>query len=165
MKPLAFLAAVLALSLVGCASAPPKPAKPKNLALGIEGVANNHILDFVATNAFDGDTASYWEGAANQYPNTLTVDLGKKVAVKEFVLKLNPRRLWAARTQTIEIQSSDNGSDFTTIVPKADYQFDPIDGGNLVTVPVKATAEWFRLVFTANTEATAGQLAEWEIHS
>jgi hypothetical protein len=164
MKPFAFLAAVLALSLAGCASAPAKPAKPKNLALGIEGVANNHILDFVATNAFDGDTASYWEGAANQYPNTLTVDLGKKAAVKEFVLKLNPRRLWAARTQGIEIQSSDNGTDFTALVPKTDYQFDPTDGGNLVTVPVKTTAEWFRLVFTSNTEATGGQLAEWEIH-
>lgn len=159
----AVLAAFLVLGACASSPAPAKAAKPKNLALGIEAAANNHIMDFIAANATDGDTASYWEGAANQYPNTLTIDLGKKPAVKEFVLRLNPKRLWAARTQTIEVQASADGQSFTTLVPAADYWFDPIDGGNQVVIPVPQASQWYRLVFTANTEATGGQVAEWEI--
>lgn len=165
-----FVLVIAALTaLASCASSPAgtasaKQPKAKNLALGATIVSNNHIMDFVPENAVDGDTASYWEGAANQYPNTLTVDLGKKTTIEDFTLKLNPKRLWAARTQNIEVQSSDNGIDFATLVPAADYLFDPIDGGNQVTVPVKASAQWFRLVLTSNTEATGGQVAEWEIH-
>jgi len=171
--PLGVLVLATLVALAGCASAPAAPGAPapvakakgpKNLALGATVVSNNHILDFTAENAVDGETSTYFEGAANQYPNTLVVDLGKKVNLKELVLKLNPKRLWAPRTQHIEVQSSGDGSSFATLVPAVDYLFDPNDNDNKVTVPVTGTFRYLQLVFTANTEATGGQLAELEVH-
>lgn len=170
MKSLAPLMVIFTvLFLTGCASTPAPssssaPAKTsKNLALGKTATENNHILDFSVEKAFDGDTASYWEGAANSYPNVVTVDLEKKVALKSITLRLNPRKIWTARTQTIEVSVSDDGSAFRTVVPQADYEFSPLEGGNAVTIDLPTSARYIRLTFTANTEATAGQLAELEV--
>lgn len=172
MKTAAPLMAIfLALILASCASAPsapgassaPVPKSSKNLALGKTAAENNHILDFSVEKAFDGDTASYWEGAANSYPNLVTVDLEKKVALKAITLKLNPRKIWTGRTQTIEVSVSDDGAAYRTVVPQADYEFSPLEGGNAVTIDLPTSARYVRLTFTANTEATAGQVAEFEV--
>lgn len=155
------------LLLASCAStgSPKAVAKaaPKNLALGKVGTENNHILDFSVDKAFDGDSASYWEGAANSYPNLVTVDLEKKSAITAVTLKLNPRKIWTGRTQTLEVLISEDGTAFTTAVPSAEYDFSPLEGGNAVTIPVKASARYVRVSFTGNTEATGGQIAEFEV--
>ena len=170
MKSLALiLAALAALTLASCASAPagtkatPAAPKAKNLALGKTASSNNHILDFSPDKAVDGDTASYFEGAANSYPNLLTIDLDKKSVLKSVTIRLNPRKIWTGRTQTLSILVSDDGTSFTTILPSADYDFSPLDGGNAVTIPVKASGRYVQISFTANTEATGGQAAEVEV--
>jgi hypothetical protein len=169
MKPLPLvLAALAALTFASCASTGPataaKPAPAKNLAVGKTATESSHILDFSVDKAFDGDTASYWEGAANSYPNLVTVDLEKKAALSSITLKLNPRKIWTGRTQTLSVLVSDDGTTFTEAVASADYDFTPLEGGNAVSIPVKAAARYVRVSFTANTEATAGQIAEFEVN-
>lgn len=176
MKTLLFGLAA-ALLLAGCASTPEgvseptpgtspatAPTTPTNLAYGKYSKSNNHIYDFTSDKAFDGEVLSYWEGGANAYPNDLSVDLGSPKAVTQLVLRLNPKRIWQPRTQTIEVLASSDGETFQSVVAVQDYDFDPIDGDNSVTIPLRGTYQHLMLRFTANTEATAGQLAELEVN-
>ncbi|HTH14936.1 MAG TPA: discoidin domain-containing protein [Spirochaetia bacterium] len=158
---------VLALS---CATTPTGPAAaaappaPENLAYGKYSTSNNHIFDFTADRATDGDVLSYWEGAANSYPNDYTLDLGQVQDIGRLVIRLNPKRIWQPRTQTFEILTSADGSNFSTLAASKDYDFDPIDSDNSVTIAVQAKTQYLRLRFTANTEATGGQMAELEVY-
>jgi hypothetical protein len=138
-------------------------AGAENLALGRSVRSNNHIYDFTATKAVDGDLLTYFEGAANAYPNELTVDLGAMRRIRALRIKLNPRRIWQKRAQTIEVLVSADGAAFTTALKAAEYEFDPVSGENTVTIPCEAEARYVRLSFKANTGATGGQAAELEI--
>ncbi|MEU9741308.1 discoidin domain-containing protein [Micromonospora chersina] len=133
-----------------------------NLALGRTMAESSHSDVYGAGNANDGNPATYWESANNAFPQWIRVDLGAAVAVNKVVLKLPTG--WPARTQTLTVQGSTDGSTFTTLVASAGYAFDPA-GGNTVTVTVgTATTRYVRLLFTANTGWPAGQLAELEVY-
>lgn len=140
-----------------------KAIKKNNLALGADISSSGHTMYFTAENAVDGDVLTYFEGAANAYPNLLTVNLGRPQNVGEMKIHLNPRRLWQDRKQTIEVLTSDNGNDYSTAVASAEYQFSSEDNQNTATIEVNKKAQYIRLSFTANTEATGAQVAEWEI--
>ncbi|WP_077800067.1 discoidin domain-containing protein [Streptomyces sp. JHA26] len=132
-----------------------------DLAVGKPIEASSVIHTYVAANANDNDTATYWEGGAGSYPNTLTVKLGADADVDRLVLRLDPD--WPARTQTIEVQGrgqSDTG--FTSLVAAEEYAFDQA-GRNTVTIPVGRRTADVRLRFTANSGATAGQIAEFQV--
>jgi hypothetical protein len=134
-----------------------------NLAVGKPITASSTVFTFVAANANDNDTATYWEGAGGAYPSTLTVALGANATASSIVVKLNPDSSWGTRQQTFSVLGREqSGSAFTTIVNSAAYTFDPA-GGNTVTIPVSATAADFRLQFTANTGAPNGQVAEFQV--
>jgi hypothetical protein len=164
------------LSLASCASTPeagtnpepsanaPAPAKAKNLALGKSISANGHIYDFVQQSAVDGEVLSYFEGAANSFPNIVTLDLGEATEVSGQTLKLNPKRIWQSRTQTIELKVSDDGSTFTSAVPATEYVFDPEENTNSVTIVWQGKTRYLQLIGTSNSEATALQIAEWEVY-
>ena len=137
----------------------------KNLALGAPIVANSKIYDFVGSKSADGDVNTYWEGAANKYPNTLQVDLINSIQLDIAVLKLNPQKIWGKRTQLITVEISDNGSDFTTLIPEANYEFNPLENSNTVVINLNAKARYLRFTFTKNTGANAGQLAELEVYA
>lgn len=168
--PRSTLLVAAGLLVLSCTSVPEggdqtigAPSAPTNLAYGKYSKSNNHIYEFTSDKAFDGEVLSYWEGGANAYPNLLSVDLGAPRDVGKLVLRLNPKRIWSARTQNIEVLTSADGETFTTVVPAKDYDFDPIDSDNSVTIPLGGKAQHWQLKFTSNTEATAGQLAELEI--
>ncbi|GAA2603986.1 discoidin domain-containing protein [Paractinoplanes durhamensis] len=132
-----------------------------NLALNQPIEASSTIYTFVATNADDGDTATYWEGSA--YPATLTAKLGANATLQQVVVKLNPDSSWATRQQTFSVLGREQSSStFTTLVGSATYTFNPASG-NTVTVPVSGTAADVRLSFTANTGAPSGQVAEFQV--
>ncbi|XVU23669.1 discoidin domain-containing protein [Actinoplanes sp. CA-054009] len=132
-----------------------------NLALGKPIEASSVVHTFVATNANDDSTATYWEGSA--YPATLTVKLGANAAVSSVVVKLNPDSSWGTRQQTFAILGRDqSSSSYTTIAGAAAYTFNPASG-NSVTVPVSATTADVRLSFTANSGAPSGQVAELQV--
>ena len=137
----------------------------KNLALGAPVVANNKIYDFVGSKAADGDVNTYWEGAANKYPNTLQVDLINSLQLDFAVLKLNPQKIWGKRVQTFAVEISDNGSDFTSLIPESNYEFNPVENSNTVVINLNAKARYLRFTFTKNTGANAGQLAELEVYA
>ncbi|MGW8890071.1 discoidin domain-containing protein [Streptomyces sp. NPDC055749] len=134
-----------------------------NLAVGKPVTASSTIHTFVAENANDNDTATYWEGAGGSYPNTLTVKLGANADVENLVLKLNPSASWAARNQTIEVLGREqNASGFTSLVAAKSYTFDPASG-NSVTVPVSGRVADVQLKFTANSGSSAGQVGEFQV--
>jgi hypothetical protein len=132
-----------------------------NLAVGKPIEASSTVYTFVATNANDNDTSTYWEGSA--YPANLTVKLGANATTQSVVVKLNPDPVWATRQQTFSILGREQSSStFTTLVNSATYTFNP-STGNQVTIPVSATAADIRLSFTANTGAPSGQVAEFQV--
>jgi len=80
------------------------------------------------------------------------------------VLNLPPLAVWGARTQTVAVRGSTNGSSFGTLPAPAGRRFDPA-GGNTVTVTFPATpTRYVRLEFTGNTGWPAGQLSELEVY-
>ncbi|MFJ5545059.1 discoidin domain-containing protein [Micromonospora chalcea] len=133
-----------------------------NLALGRTMTESGHADVYGASNANDGNAATYWESPNNAFPQWIQADLGAATSVNRLVLRLPSG--WGARTQTLTVQGSTNGSTFGTLVGSASYAFDP-GGGNTVTVTVPtATTRYVRLLFTANSAWPAGQLAELEVY-
>ncbi|MFF8837430.1 discoidin domain-containing protein [Streptomyces sp. NPDC015130] len=134
-----------------------------NLSVGKPVEASSTTGTFVAANANDNDTATYWEGAGGSYPQTLTVKLGANADLDRLVLKLNPAQAWQARTQTVEVLGREqNATGFTGQIAARSYSFDPASG-NTVTIPLAKRLADVQLRFTANSGAPAGQLAEFQV--
>lgn len=133
-----------------------------NLALGTTVAANNTFSGFPAANAVDGNTSSYYEGAAGSYPNTLTVDLGSARNVGTVVLKLPAS--WGSRTQTLSIAGSTNNTAYSTLAASQTYTFNPVSNNTVSIAFTAASARYVRVSFTANSGSTAGQAAELEIY-
>ncbi|WNV84028.1 discoidin domain-containing protein [Umezawaea sp. Da 62-37] len=135
-----------------------------NLAVGKAITASSSVFTFVAANANDNSTATYWEGGGGAYPNTLAVSLGANAAVDSVVLKLNPDSSWGARTQNIQVLGREqSASGFTNVVSAANYVFNP-SSSNIVTIPVGGAAlSDVQLRITSNTGAPAGQIAEFQV--
>ena len=164
-----FLVFILVITLVFTQSIAFLPfsqvrAAGPNLALGKTVTANGYTQTYVASNATDGNVNTYWEGAANAYPNTITVDLGSSQTVDSVVLKLNPAAVWAARTQTLSVLSSTDNSTYSTLVASNTYTFNPSSANTVTITFASTTARYIRLNFTANSGATGGQLAELEVY-
>jgi chitodextrinase len=134
-----------------------------NLALGRTMTASSSTQTYVAANANDSNPSTYWESANNAFPQWLQVDLGASVSVTKVVLKV-PVAGWGARTETLAVQGSTNGSGFTDIVASAGYTFDPATSST-VTINFGATStRYVRLAITANTGWPAGQISEFEVY-
>src|SRR5688500_18512911 len=114
------LTALLAASLAAAPLAQPAPpaqaavlAGP-NLAAGKPATASSVTQNYAASNVTDGNQNSYWESANNAFPQWVQVDLGASVATNQVVLKL-PTANWGARDQTVAIQGSTDGQNFTDL--------------------------------------------------
>jgi hypothetical protein len=117
---------------------------------------------FAASNAVDGNAATYWESSGS-FPQWIQVDLGSSLSVGRLVLRLPSG--WGARTQTIAVSGSTDGSSFASLAGSAGYTFDP-GSGNSVTVTLPGTsARYLRLSFTGNTGWAAAQLATIEAYA
>ncbi|GAB3889671.1 CARDB domain-containing protein [Kibdelosporangium lantanae] len=150
------------LEVYGSQSGPPPGDPNANLAAGKPMEASSATQNFVAANANDGNTGTYWESAG--FESTLTVKLGANADVTSVVVKLNPDPIWGPRTQTFEVLGRDQGATtYTSLKSLAPYAFSP-NSGNTVTIPVTARTADIRLRFTANTGAPGGQVAEIEVH-
>ncbi|MFJ6217054.1 discoidin domain-containing protein [Streptomyces sp. NPDC092296] len=132
-----------------------------NMAVGKPITASSTTQTFVAANANDNSTSTYWEGAG--FPSTLTVDLGANADVSSIVLKLNPDGAWSTRTQNIQVLGQEqSGSSFTSLSAAANYTFNPASG-NTVTIPVTARVSKVQLKIASNTGAGGGQIAEFQV--
>jgi hypothetical protein len=136
-----------------------------NVALNQPTSASSSVNNAQAPSyAVDGNASSYWESANGSFPQWLQVDLGSAVSIGKVVLKLPPSTAWGARTQTLSVQGSTNGTTFTTLVNSASYTFDPATG-NTATITFAASSQrYVRINITANTGWSAGQLSELEVY-
>ncbi|MBW8795240.1 MAG: discoidin domain-containing protein [Streptomyces sp.] len=143
----------------------PDPDPNRNLAKGRPATATGSQDVYTPGKAVDGDANSYWESTNNAFPQSLTVDLGSSYAARRLVLKLPPSSAWAARTQTVTVLGSTDGSNYSTVVGATGYRFDPATG-NTVTVPLPGTTSlrYLRLTVTANNGWPAGQFSEVEAY-
>ncbi|MEU7057652.1 discoidin domain-containing protein [Streptomyces sp. NPDC046197] len=143
----------------------PDPDPNRNLAKGRPATATGSQDVYMPGKAVDGDANSYWESANNAFPQSWTVDLGSAQAVRRLVLKLPPSAAWGARTQTITVLGSTDGSAYSTVLGAQGYRFDPATG-NTVTVPLSSgtSLRHLRLTVSANTGWPAGQLSEVEAY-
>ncbi|MCX4681246.1 discoidin domain-containing protein [Streptomyces sp. NBC_01433] len=145
----------------GAGPVDPPPAGT-NLARNKPIEATSTTQNYVAANANDDSTATYWESAG--FPSGLTVKLGANADVTAVVVKLNPDQVWGARTQAIEVLGREQAaSGFTSLKARADYAFSPATGQNTVTIPVTGRFADLRLTFSSNTGAPGAQVAEFQV--
>ncbi|MFF0108811.1 discoidin domain-containing protein [Streptomyces hirsutus] len=143
----------------------PDPDPDRNLARGRTATATGSQDVYTPGRAVDGDANSYWESANHAFPQDLTVDLGSSQAVRRLVLKLPPQAVWQARTQTLSVQGSTDGSAYTTILAARDYRFDPATGNTVtVNLPSGPGLRHLRLHVTGNTGWPAAQFSEVEAY-
>ncbi|HEX4721047.1 MAG TPA: discoidin domain-containing protein, partial [Pseudonocardiaceae bacterium] len=157
----ATLVGLMALFVPVVAGTSTAAAAGPNLALGKTMTASGSSQSFVPANANDSNQSSYWESTNGAFPQWLQVDLGAATSVNQIVLKVPTG--WSARTQTLNIQGSTDGSTFATIVASAGYNFD----GNANTVTInfgQTSTRDIRLNFSANTGWPAGQVSEFEVY-
>ncbi|WP_307812427.1 CARDB domain-containing protein [Phycicoccus sp. CSK15P-2] len=158
------------LQVLGTEDASPTPSPTPSggsvveLARGKSISASSTQQTYVAAHANDGNRTTYWEGAAGQYPSTLTVALGAPASLDRLTIALNPDQAWSPRAQTLSVLGRTSGStELRTLTAGDTYSFDP-STGNTVTIPVSgADISEVRLRFTANTGAGNGQVAELEV--
>jgi hypothetical protein len=137
-----------------------------NLAAGRPVTSSSEIAGCcIAAHATDSNTDTYWESANNAFPQTLTVDLGSAVDVNRVAFKTNAG--WGGRTQTFEVLASSDGQTFATVVPAAQYAFDPGTNNNTVTINLPGTVQYryLRVEVTGNTGWPAAQIAEFEAYA
>jgi hypothetical protein len=139
------------------------PPPATDLARSRPATESSHTQTYAASAVTDGDAGSYWESANNAFPQWVQVDLGSAVTVGRVVLKLPPS--WGARSQTLTVQGSTDGSSFGTLVGSAARTFDPASGNAVSLAFTPATARHVRVTFTANTGWPAGQLSTLEAYS
>jgi hypothetical protein len=140
---------------------PPPPNS--DLALNKPASASGYTQTYQPSNAVDGNTSTYWESTDNAFPQWFQVDLGAAAGISRIVMDLPPSSAWGARTQTVQIQGSTDGSAFTTIAGSRGYSFDPATGNTATATFGAVTARYVRLTFTANTGWPAGQLSELQV--
>ena len=136
-----------------------------NLALNQPVTASGYTQTYVPANAVDGNTSTYWESTDNDFPQWFQVDLGSATSISRIVMYLPPSSAWNTRTQTITIQGSTDGTNYTTLVPSQGYTFNPSTGNTASITFTAATVRYVKLTFTANTGWPAGQLSELQVYS
>ena len=115
---------------------------------------------FSASAANDGNQNTYWQAAGSTA--TLTLHLAQAAPIARIVLEL-PQN-WGTRNQTIEVDSSTNGSTWATLAPAATYQFTA--GTNTVSISgPPTTVTYLRLDISGNTVQGAPQIAEFQAYS
>ncbi|AKJ09453.1 mycodextranase [Streptomyces incarnatus] len=143
----------------------PDPDPNRDLAKGRPATATGSQDVYTPGKAVDGDPNSYWESTNNAFPQSWTVDLGSSYAVRRLVLKLPPSSAWGARTQTITVLGSTDGSNYSTVVGSQGYRFDPATGNTAtVALPGTTNLRYLRLTVSANTGWPAGQFGEVEAY-
>ena len=135
-----------------------------NLALNKPTSESSHSDVYPSSNVTDGNASTYWESANNAFPQWVQVDLGSTQSINKVTLKLPPATSWAARTETLSIQGSTNGTTWTTLSPSAVASFDPATGNTASVTFTTASARYVRVNVTANSSWPAGQFSEVEVY-
>ena len=138
----------------------------ENIALEKKVKQSGQTDIYNCKNLNDGDRYTYWEGESDDYPNEVTIDMEQSVDMSGARILLNPRQIWGARTQDVEVQVSEDGESFTTVYPRTVLSFDPNkDNSAYMEFEETVRGQYIRFVFYANTGAKGGQAAEIEVYA
>ncbi|MFF9283391.1 CARDB domain-containing protein [Streptomyces griseosporeus] len=133
-----------------------------DLALGRPATASGTLAGYPAVHVTDGSQQTYWEGPPGAFPGWVQVDLGGSTRVDRVVLKLPTT--WEARTQTLAVLGSTDGSAFTPLAASAQRTFTPAQA-NTVGIGIDAvTTRYVRVQVSANTGWNAAQLSALEVY-
>ncbi|WAZ19176.1 discoidin domain-containing protein [Streptomyces cinnabarinus] len=147
---------------VGLLPVTAEAAAGPNLALGRPATAGGSLGGYPAANVTDGSQASYWEGPSGAFPQWVQVDLGSNVPINEASLKLPTA--WEARSETLSVLGSTNGTSFATLAASSARAFNPT-GANTVNITfAETTVRYVRVQVSANTGWNAAQLSELEVY-
>ncbi len=126
-----------------------------NLALNKDGKASSKEGDNVAaSNAFDGNTGTRWSSEFSD-DQWIQVDLGQKYSVDKVVLNWE-----GAYGKAYKIQTSTNGSDWTTVKTVTDQ-----NGGEDVVTFDSTSARYVRLQGTERGTGYGYSLWEMEVYN
>lgn len=134
-----------------------------NLAAGKPTSEASHTQSYPSSNLTDGNQATYWESANGTWPAWAQVDLGSSQTVSRVALQLPAA--WGARTQTLSVLGSTDGSTFTTLKSSAPYTFDPASNNTVTITFTAASVRYLRINITANNVQNGGQLSELQVYS
>ncbi|SHL39927.1 discoidin domain-containing protein [Actinacidiphila paucisporea] len=154
------MAGVVATSLLllGGSALPAMAAGVPDLAAGKAASASSTSGGNTADRLNDGDRNSYWESSGKALPQWAQVNLGSSTLIDKVQLKVPAS--WSARTETLSLQASDDGTLFSTVVGSKAYTFTPAKD-NTVTISFPATkARYLRADVTGNTAGKTAQLSE-----
>ncbi|MFJ1529061.1 discoidin domain-containing protein [Streptomyces mirabilis] len=132
-----------------------------DLAAGKPTSESSHTDVYPSSNVTDGNQGSYWESANNTFPQWVQVDLGSARSASRVVPQLPAG--WGARTQTLTLGGSTDGTTFTTLKSSAAHTFDPSTRNTVTLTFPAATQRYFRVTITANSGWPAGQMSEFQI--
>ncbi|MGW4027431.1 discoidin domain-containing protein, partial [Streptomyces sp. NPDC005009] len=153
---------IAGLVSVGLLPVPAQAAAETNLALGRTATAGGATGGYPASNVTDGSQQSYWEGPPGSFPQWVQVGLGTQVDLDRLTLKLPTG--WEARTQSLAILGSADGTAFNTITAAEARSFAP-SAANTVNIDLpSATARYVRVQVGSNTTWNAAQLSELEVY-
>ncbi len=138
-------------------------AAPTNskLALNQPTSASGSTQSYVPGNAVDGDTSTYWESTDNAFPQWFQVDLGSSTTVGRIVMDLPPSASWGARTQTILVQGSTDGTNYTTLAASTGYaRHDAVSRTYFYQISTRKTALSKRYVWWIKEPLDLGKMQE-----
>jgi hypothetical protein len=145
-------------------SAAALPPATGDLAAGKPAFASSSTPSHPPAAAADQNPATYWQSAADAFPQWLQVDLGSALTVSTTEMSLPPSGGRTADTQTISISGSENGTNYITIAGSTTYTFSPATGNTVVVRFNSVSVRYVKLIFTANPAMRAAQLAEFRIY-
>jgi hypothetical protein len=154
------VAGVIATSLLflGGQAVPASAAGGPKAATDRAASASSAGSGHSASRLNDGDQNSYWQSGSGKLPQWAQIDLGETTRIDQVSLKVPAS--WKARTETLALQTSDDGKGFDTLVASKAYTFKP-SAANTVTVSFPATlARYVRAEVTGNSAAPTAQLSE-----
>lgn len=139
------------------------PPEGENLAIGAKLTESGHADVYVGKKAIDGRDTTYWEGDA--FPASLTLQFDEVKEISQIAFRLPPLRVWAARTQTVLLETSADGTTFESTMPEQQLSFDPMTGNAVLLSFDSFTTRYLRITFLSNTGAASGQVSEVMVFS
>lgn len=143
---------------------------PPSLTFGKAVVdASEHNDVYPVGKVVDGDPTgtSYYE--SKSLPAHIVIDLGDVYRLSKVVFCLPPILTWSARTQNIEILTSDSAlaykadtTPFVTAKEATDYLFDPLQGNRVIVDLDNVPCRFLKVVIRSNSAygGYGGQLSE-----
>lgn len=128
--------------------------------------ASSYTDVYVPRKAVDGNVngASYWEAAADSYPNVLEIVYEEPYEIHALKVALCPKSIWGKRSQEFSVEVTEDGENYTELFPMTEYEFTPDRNNEIVLEFKPVTLTAIRLTFQSNTGAAGAQVAELEVY-